>query len=158
MEEVEVVEKKTKSTKSAKKVTFTITFNLIVKLIIAGAIILVLFGVYTLGTKNGKENAKTSVSSSSAGNRDSMLNGSNSPLRRWSAIATITEVSDKKLSFKDSAGKEQKASFTKETAFLGSDGKKTDVKALKKDQKVIISGEKDEKGENRTVTRIRIQK
>ncbi len=158
MEEVEVVEKPKKPTKSAKKVTFTITFNLIVKLIIAGAILLVLFGVYMLGTKNGKENAYTRVSSSNSGNRDAMSSGSSSPLRRWTAIATIIDVNDKKLSFKDSAGKEQTATFTKESVFLGSDGKKTDVKALKKDQKVIISGNKDEKGENRTVTRIRIQK
>lgn len=158
MEEVEVVEKKNKPTKSAKKVTFTITFNLIVKVIIAAAVLLLLFGVYTLGMNNGKDDAKKTGPSSNAGYRDSMMNGSNSPLRRWSAIATITDVNDKKLSFKDSAGKEQTATFTKETVFLGSDGKKTDVKALKKDQKVIISGEKDEKGENRIVTRIRLQK
>lgn len=158
MEEVEVVEKKNKSTKAAKKVTFTITFNLIVKVMITAAVLLLLFGVYTLGMNNGKEDAKKIVPPSSAGYRESMMNGSNSPLRRWSAIATITEVNDKKLSFKDSTGKEQTASFTKETVFLGSDGKKTDVKALKKDQKVIISGDKDEKGENRTVSRIRLQK
>ncbi|MCX6727556.1 MAG: hypothetical protein NTX11_01960 [Candidatus Saccharibacteria bacterium] len=158
MEEVEVVEKKKKQSKPAKKVTFTITFNLIVKLIIAAAILLVLFGVYTLGTNNGKKNAKTTLPTPVAGYRDSMMNGSNTPIRRWSAIATITAVDAKKISFKDSAGKDQTANFTKETLVMGSDGKKTDIKALKKDQKIIISGDKDQKGENRTVTRIRIQK
>ena len=87
-----------------------------------------------------------------------MMNGSNTPIRRWSAIATITAVDAKKISFKDSAGKDQTSNFTKETLVMGSDGKKTDIKALKKDQKIIISGDKDQKGENRTVTRIRIQK
>ena len=158
MEEVEVVEKKKKPSKPAKKVTFTITFNLIVKLVIVAAILLVLFGVYTLGSNNGKKNAKITLPTPGAGYRDSMMNGSNPPIRRWSAIATITDVNDKKISFKDSQNKEQSATFTKESSVIGSDGKKTDFKALKKDQKIIISGDKDQKGENRTVTRIRIQK
>ena len=148
-----------KKKKQAKKVTFTITFGLVVKVIVFALIAALMFGIYQTGYNNGKKQAKTISPTLPLDFRDRIQPGGGAmQSRRWSAIGTITDVNDKTIKIKDSRDKEESANFTKDTSVIGSDGKKTDVKALKKGQKIIISGEKDDKDQNRTVTRIRIQK
>ena len=76
---------------------------------------------------------------------------------RWSAIGTVQEVSDKVIKVKNSKGDVQEAQITKDTIITDKTAKKTDIKAVAKDQKVIISGTKDDKGKL-TALRIRIEK
>lgn len=75
---------------------------------------------------------------------------------RWTAIGTVTEVTDKLVKIKDAKGIVQEAIIDKDTAFTDKTGKKVDIKSVKKDVRVIASGTKDDKGKQ-TATRIRIQ-
>ena len=156
MDDIKPVEKSAPKEKKAKKVTFTIPLGLATKMIIALLAVLLVFGIYKLGDRNGANREKTSKTNGSSFSSASTANRNAS--RRWSSIGTITDVNDKTIKVKDARGKEQTASFTKDTIVTSSDGKQTDAKALKKDQKVIVTGDKDEKGNNLTVSRIRIQK
>ncbi len=110
--------------------------------------------VYYLGFTNGENKqkavAKKTLISPSASNA--------STSRRWSAIGSVTDISEKQIKIKDSRGQEQTAVINKDTVITGADGKKTDFTAIKKDSRVIGTGTKNEKGNTLTATRIRIQK
>lgn len=146
MEEV----KSEKKTRSNKKLTFTITMGLVTKIILGLIVVAILLGVYKLGVNNGKDQ-KANQSPASR-----LQSAANSASKRWSQIGTVTEVTDSKIKIKDSKGEEE-ALVNGETVVTGSDGKKADIKAVKKDQRVVATGTKDDKGVQ-TATRIRIQK
>lgn len=113
-------------------------------------IILAAVGIFLLGTWYGINHQKK-AQKSALENRSSSAATSN----RWTAVGTVTEVSSDKIKVKDSRGQDKEASITKETKIVNRKGEQKSVNDLKKDQKVIVSGEKD--GNNLTVTRIRIQ-
>lgn len=88
----------------------------------------------------------------------SRTNGNSSVSNRWTSVGTVIEVSDKSIKIKDSRDQEKTASITKETKIVNRKGESLSAKDLKKDQKVIVSGTKDEKDEKKlTATRIRLQ-
>ena len=108
--------------------------------------------VYYVGDRRGADRQKKADESK----RSSFSrNGANTPGNRWTAIGTITDVSDKKIKIKNTKGEITEADIVSDTAITDKSGKKVDAKTLKKDQKVVASGVKEDKGNK--AQRIRLQ-
>lgn len=127
------------------------------KLLIVLLVIACAYGIFYLGQQSGiakqKELDKKLVSSS----RDRSTDRPSATQNRKTFIGTVASISDKQIEVTPRTGDKAKVVITETTRITGSDGKKTDVKAIKKDQKVIVSTTKDKDGKY-TATRIRIQK
>lgn len=146
MEEAQAPAKKTKKNK-----TVTLKVN---RDVLAVIIAVVLIGAaYFIGFHNGQEDAKKNPSSSAASL--SRQNGE-SVSNRWTSVGTVQEVSDNSIKVVDSRKETKQAKITKDTTIVDRKGTKLTAKDIKKDQRVIISGTKDDKN-NLTATRIRIQ-
>ncbi len=105
--------------------------------------------------ENRQANHKTSESSDGRGRSNSLSSAAQS---RWTSVGTVQEVSEKQIKVKDSRNETKEAAITKDTVIVDRKGTKLSAKEIKKDQRVIISGTKDEKDKNKlTATRIRIQ-
>lgn len=118
------------------------------------------YGIFILGQRSGakKQLAIDTKKIEEAKRTSSMFPGLTNPsLTRKTTVGTITKVDDKGMEVAPKTGDKVKIKFDKSTIFTGSDLKKTDVKALKKDQKVIVSSKiNDDK--SLTAIRVRIQK
>lgn len=106
-------------------------------LFLIGSAVLVLVVVFLLGSAYGSNKQKHKVSSSLQNTRSSQL------ANRWTALGTIVEVSDSQIKVKDSRNQEKTAAITKDTKIVNRQGDTLKPSDLKKDQRVITSGEKD---------------
>lgn len=133
-----------------KKITLTISLDTVTKLIIAGLVGGLFLAVYVAGARHGKEEQKAiqNASTTSSTPHSTLSN-------RWSAIGTVQEIRDNLITVRDSRGKEQQATINKDTTITDKTAKKVDIKTIKNDTKVIVSGTKDNKG-SLTATRIRL--
>ncbi len=117
--------------------------------------ILLIIGAYFLGSHQGAQKQKKADEKA----HPSAVNASGSnpaSQNRWTSVGTVQDISATSITVKDSRGETKQAKIESNTAVVDSKAAKTNVQAIKKDQKVIISGTKDDKG-NLTATRIRIQ-
>lgn len=139
----------------SRKKTKAVTIKLNRKTFTVAAGVVVLVGVFILGTVYGMNRQEK------ADNKKNPFSSRTTPAtnsNRWTSVGTITEVSDSKIKVKDSRDQEKEATITKDTQIVNRKGDKLAAKDLKKDQKVIVSGEKDAKDDKKlTVTRIRLQ-
>lgn len=133
-----------KKAKKSKNVTFV--FNRKAFYAVSAAVVLVV--VFFLGSAYGSKkedkasNASTSARSSSASNR-------------WTSVGTVQEISDSKVKVKDSRNQEKEAEINKEAKIVDRKGATLKAADIKKDSRVIVSGEKDS---NKLIaTRIRLQ-
>lgn len=146
MDEVKAPDGASKKKKSSN-MSVTIRFNRTFFMVALAVIVLVV--VFFLGSSYGANQEKGKSGSSSRTN-SSLINQN-----RWTAVGTVQEVSDSQIKVKDSRDQIKEASITKETKIVDRKGTDLSAKDIKKDQRVIISGEKD--GDKLTATRIRIQ-
>lgn len=117
-------------------------------------IILVIFLVifsFIAGCKYGSSKEKSKIEKTKSTTKTSNSAVSN----RWTAVGLITEISDTQIKVVDSRKKEYVAEINKDTSILDRKGTKLSKSDLKKDLKVIITGEKDK--DKLKATRIRIQ-
>ena len=132
-----------------KKPEKTLTIKVNRKLFIAIVAIVVLVGVFFLGSAYGShKQKKQSTNSLSNVSRSAFSN-------RWTAVGTIIEASESEVKIKDSRDQIKTASINKDTKIVDRKGTEVPAEDLKKDQRIIASGEKD--GDNLTVTRVRLQ-
>lgn len=152
MEDVSVPVKNESSKKPKKNRTVTLKINRDILVIIIAAVLVI--AAYFVGVHNGREQAKKDRTSSL-----SNLERGNNPAsasNRWTSVGTVQEASDNSIKVVDSRKETKQAKITKDTTIVDRKGTKLAAKDIKKDQRVIISGTKDDKG-NLTATRIRIQ-
>ncbi len=156
----ELTPKKSKSIRikgGAKKV-IRFTKKPVVKIpIIILVVIAAAYGIFYLGQQSGAKNQKAEDAKTIASAKKNPTNPSSSLMNRKTFIGTVSSVNDKALEITPRTGDKVTIKITSDTKVTGSDAKKTDVKAIKKDQKVIVSTTKDKDGKY-TATRIRIQK
>ncbi len=114
-------------------------------------IVLVLAVTFLLGNSYGMHRQKNSTKNKLSSANGSALLSAN----RWTSVGKITEVSDSKIKIKDSRDQEKEAEINKDTKIVNRKGDTVTAGDLKKDQSVIISGEKD--GDKLKATRIRLQ-
>ncbi|RTK95082.1 hypothetical protein EKI60_01350 [Candidatus Saccharibacteria bacterium] len=133
-----------KKSKRSKNVTFV--FNR--KAFYVASAIVVLVVVFFLGSAYG---SKKDGKASNAGSSPRSSSSSN----RWTSVGTVQEISDAKVKVKDSRGQEKEAEINKETKIVDRKGTALKPADIKKDSRVIVSGEKD--GDKLTATRIRLQ-
>lgn len=123
--------------------------------------ILVLAGylLYSAGERAGVKKQiaadKKSMSSNKTGLPPGLSNTVN--LKRKSIVGNVVNVSAKSIEVKPKNGETVKAKIDEDTTVYGVDRKKTDYKAIKKDQLVYITANIEDDKSN-TATRIRIQK
>lgn len=119
-------------------------------------VLLLLGGTFVAGMNYGENKQKKHQTKSLA---DLSKSSPSAALQnRWTSVGTVQEVSDSKIKVKDSRNETKEASITKDTIIVDRKGTKLTAKDIKKDQRVIVSGTKDEKDKNKlTATRIRIQ-
>ena len=152
MTDTQSVDSSTDQTKKSKRkriVTLRINRDLLM-VIIAAVLILV---AYLVGVQNGEDKSKKSAK---AGLSDISRQSSEALSNRWTSVGTVQEVSDATIKVKDSRGETKDAKITKDTNIVDRKGTKLAAKDIKKNQRVIVSGTKDDKN-NLTATRIRIQ-
>ena len=166
-------DKKTKPGKVAKlaqgtKQTSSVIYNKVIKkpafryLLVVLAIGLVGYGIFVAGEHRGAkrqaaidEKKRTSLLTNRPGTQ---LNKLPNGQTRKSVFGTVTKVSDNSIDVKARTNNTTTTiAIDKNTIITGPDAKKTDAKALKNDQSVIVSGIADKSG-NVTAQRIRIQK
>jgi len=106
---------------------------------------------FLIGMKYGVNKEKN------VSNKATTNNSAAKPLvsNRWNAIGIISEINESNIKVIDPRKKEYNAQITKDTMIVDRKGTKLTTKDLKKDQKVIISGDKN--GDKFRATRIRIQ-
>lgn len=146
MEEAQTPAKKTKKNRT---VTLKVNRDVLVIVIALVLIIAAYFVGFQKGETKGKNDRSSSLSSSSRQNGESVSN-------RWTSVGTVQEISDSSIKVVDSRKETKQAKITKDTTIVDRKGTKLTAKDIKKDQRVIISGTKDDKN-NLTATRIRIQ-
>lgn len=112
------------------------------------AAVVVLAGTFYAGSVYGASQEKKD--SKSASSADATTRSS-----RWTTVGTVVEVTDKKIKVKDSRDQEKEATVSDDTQITDRKGNKLTIGDIKKDQRVIVSGEKD--GNNLKATRIRLQ-
>lgn len=133
-----------------KKKGRAITIRLSLRVAIVCGIILLLLASFVSGTIYGEHRQKQAKYTNPRSH-----NASNVSSNRWASVGTILEVSDSEIKVKDSRNQEKVAKITKDTKIVDRKGTNLTTKELKKDQRVIVSGEKD--GNKLTATRIRLQ-
>lgn len=143
---------KEETVKSSKKRGLTVKLG--EKSFVLLGIIIAVALVFGIGYKAGVSHQKKEVAAQRSKNlrSQSFLD----TLPRWTSIGTITNITENKLVLKDIRGDTKEAKLTKESRITDRMGKTLTRNDLKKDQKIIVSGERDKKG-NLTVTRIRVQ-
>lgn len=153
----EVQTKKTRSKKCSHTIKNSIkkpAFKYLLLVILIGA---AGYGLFYAGQQDGIKKQKAidakKVTSSVARARNNLP----SSMSRKTFIGTITSIKDTSIEIALKTGEQQTLTINDETRITGSDAKKTDDTALKKDQKVIVSSTKNKDG-SYTATRIRIQK
>lgn len=148
VEKVETVEDKKVSSKKPKKSrNIHLKVNRKTATIIGSVAIVVV--VFLLGAMYGTHQQKEADKRSGSGRLAAAAQD------RWTAVGTITEVSESKIKVKDVRGEEKEADVTSDTTIVDSKSQKIAAKDLKKDQKVIVTGTKD--GKKLKATRIRVQ-
>ena len=115
------------------------------------------YGLFYLGQQSGAKKQKEIDAKKIAAATTQKKNSLPSMLNRKTFIGTVASISDKSIEIVPKTGNKTKVAINNETRVTGSDAQKTDVKAIKKDQKVIVSTTKDKDGKY-TATRIRIQR
>lgn len=147
----DVIENDSKTPKSKNKRMVTLRISREVLIIIIAAVLIL--AAYFVGVKNGKDSINKSrrENSSDLAKRDSSASSN-----RWTAVGNVQEISDTNIKVKDSRDEVKDAKITKDTTIVDRKGTKLAAKDLKKDQRVIVSGTKDDKGAL-TATRIRLQ-
>jgi len=145
--------------RTVKKIIKTPAFRYLLLIIFIG---LAGYGLFYAGQQNGIKTQKAIDAKNRTSTRipGSTLNpdNKNAPSQnRRSIIGTLTKIDGNNLEVKDRAGKITKIKLDDKTQITGSDLKKTDAKALKADQKVIITGTKNS-DKSLTATRVRIQR
>lgn len=127
------------------------------KLFIIFLVIGCIYGIFYLGQQSGAKNQKAE----DAKTIPTRLGSSRSPSSaqsRKTVIGTISAVDEKSFEVAPRQGDKVRIVFDKDTQVTGADGKKTDTKALKKDQKVIVTSKISSDKKTYTAQRIRIQK
>ena len=107
------------------------------------------------GVKKQIAESKKSISSNKAGLPTGLTNLTN--LKRRSIIGNVVNISAKSLEVKTKSNEYIKVKIDKNTVVYGIDRKKTDYKAIKKDQLVYVTANIDD-SKSTIATRIRIQK
>lgn len=156
MEDVRVPQKSDEAPAAAKskKKNRTVTFRINRNVLFVGIAVIFVIGVYFLGVHQGQKKAKPSTQSPASLDRANAAATSN----RWTSVGTVQEVSDSSIKVKDSRDEVKQAAITKDTKIVNRKGEQLKASDIKKDQRVIISGTKDEKDKNKlTATRIRLQ-
>jgi hypothetical protein len=132
---------------------------IVYKIITALTVIILAIGIYYLGDQNGSKRQKKISESKQQVVSSSLPQISTVVSRRWSAVGAVEEVSDRSIKVINSKGDFIESFITKATVITGTDGKITELKAVKKGSRIIAIGTKDEKDQNiLTATRIRIQR
>ncbi len=132
----------------SKKVT--LTFDRRAGIVVS--IIVSLLAAFWLGTLYGSHKNKSSSTFDTL--REKAKTTSNT---RWNGVGTVTEVSNSTITIKESVGGTRMAAITKSTEILDRKNKKISIDQIKKDQRVIVSANKDAKDANKlTATRIRV--
>lgn len=146
--------KSRKIKKAASSVKNIVKKPIVKKLFLVCIVIACAYGIFYLGQKSGaaqqKELDKRVVTSASQNSRSTIAS-------RKTYIGTISSIDNKTIEITPRTGDKVKVTIDNNTRITGSDSKKTDAKALKKDQKVIVSSMKNKEGKY-TATRIRIQR
>lgn len=137
--------------KTKKKRIITLRVNR--DLLTIGIAIVLIVVAYMVGVQNGEDKAKKN---GKAGSSDITRQSSASMSNRWTSVGMVQEVSDRAIKVKDSRNEVKDAKITKDTSIVDRKGAKLTTKDIKKDQRVIVSGTKDDKN-TLTATRIRIQ-
>ena len=136
-----------KKTRKSKNVTLIMNRRMFTILVV----VLVLVVVFFLGSAYGSRKSDSKGNSSGASSNSDRPSTSN----RWTSVGTVQEISDSKIKVKDSRDQEKEAAINKETKIVDRKGTVLKTSDIKKDQRVIVSGEKD--GDKLVATRIRLQ-
>lgn len=140
---------KDKSKKKNRTVTLRVNRDVLMVLV---AVVLIA-SAYFIGVNKGEnktsKTAKNGLSSTAEKNAATSSN-------RWTSVGSVEEVSESNIKVKDSRNEVKDAKITKDTSIVDRKGTKLTAKDIKKDQRVIVSGTKDDKNVL-TATRIRIQ-
>ena len=127
------------------------------KLLLILIVAFCVYGIFYLGQQSGAKNQKAEDVKKIAASNNNNTSRTAASTSRKTFIGTIASVSDKSMELTPRTGDKVKVTIDDTTRITGGDAKKSDVKALKKDQKVIVSTTKSKDGVY-TATRIRIQK
>lgn len=133
--------------KTERSKTITLNRNLFFVCLAVLVLILVFFLGSAYGGNKQQDNTNRRESSDSARSASSSS--------RWTSVGTVLEISDSKIKVVDSRKQEKTAEITKDTKIVNRKGETVKTSDIKKDQRVIISGEKD--GDKLNATRIRLQ-
>lgn len=153
MDDIKKMQKDSSETPKKKNKTLTIKVNR-TSAIILGVVVLVVAALFIGKAWGADRQKKADAKSNPFSSRTA-----NTPIsNRWTSVGTITTVSDSSITVKDSRGQEKVAAITKDTKIVNRKNEDLKPSDLKKDQRIIISGTKDEKDKNKlSATRIRLQ-
>lgn len=126
------------------------------KLLFLVVILAIGYGIFVLGQRSGAKNQKALDAKTNA-TRTGSRRPSSSNLSRKTTLGTVTTVNGKTIEITPRQGDKVKVTIDDTTQITGSDGKKADAGALKKDEKVIVTS-KVNADKSLTAQRIRIQR
>ncbi len=148
---------KTHAKKAAKSVSTFSKKPIAKKLLLVLVVIAAAYGIFYLGQQSGAKKQKELDAKKVSTALEQNKNRLPPMMNRKTFIGSISSIDKKTIEITPRTGDKVKVGINDETRITGSDAKKIDIAALKKDQKVIVSTTKDKNG-SYTATRIRIQK
>lgn len=128
------------------------------KLLIVLLVVVCAYGIFYAGQQSGAKKQKAEDAKAVATSTKTSSSRSRTSMSRKTFIGTVASITDQVIEISPRTGDKTKVTINSETRITGSDGKKSDIQAIKKDQKVIVSTTKDKEGKSYTATRIRIQR
>lgn len=151
-------ESELKHPKKSKKAFKSFVKKPVVKIVLIVILVVAYsYGLFYLGQQSGVKKQKELDAKKVSTALEQNKNRLPPMMNRKTFIGSISSIDKKTIEITPRTGDKVKVSINDETRITGSDAKKIDFAALKKDQKVIVSTTKDKNG-SYTATRIRIQK